>query len=70
MNQCDRWVFKHLKNSFPQLKFVDGDEVKGRRVVQVLRGLPEEKFRQELLSLYEDCKLVVINHGNYVVEME
>lgn len=45
---------------------MDGDEVKGR-AVQVLRGLPEEKFRQELLSLYEHCKLVVINHGNYVV---
>lgn len=66
MNQCDRWVFKHLKHSFRGQKFVDGDEVKGR-AVQVLRGLPEEKFRQELLSLYEHCKLVVINHGNYVV---
>ena len=66
LNQCDRWVFKFLKHSFRGLKFADGQEIL-KRAVQELRGLSEEKYCMELSALLEHCKLVVINHGDYVV---
>lgn len=66
LNQCDRWVFKHLKNLFRGKTFSDGDEILSAAVKE-LRSLPKSKFIRELTHLHEHCKLVLNNHGDYVV---
>jgi transposase len=66
LNQCDRWIFKTLKNLFRGLRFSSGDEVKAQ-AVQSLRALPVDKFEMELQSLFEHCKRVVSVQGDYVV---
>lgn len=66
LNQCDRWVFKFLKNEFRGVKFNNGEEVI-QKTVQVLRSIPDDKFSREIMSLYNHCKKVINNNGCYVV---
>ncbi len=67
MNQCDAWLFRDLKKYLRRREFKDGNEVK-LHALQFLRSLPRERFSSEINNMYNHCKAVVDNLGDYVTK--
>ena len=67
MNICDRWLFQRLKKDLSKQKFENADEVLSS-ALHCLKQIAENEFIHEIEKLLDDCKLIIENGGNYLVD--
>ena len=65
LNLCDRWIFKEMKRHMRQRRFQTSAEIV-EESLRWFKTIPSERFRAELLRLYNHCKLVVSSGGDYI----
>jgi hypothetical protein len=65
LNQCDRWLFKYLKNKLRERQMNSAQDVL-HETLDVFRQIPLERFIHELRSLKEHCQQVITCGGDYV----
>lgn len=67
LNQCDRWLFKHLKKALREKRLDCADDVQ-KASLNVFREIPEQRFVNELHSLRDHCLAVVAHQGDYITK--
>ena len=68
LNQCDRWLFKVLKQGLREYKLASAHDVLNASL-EVFRKIPENRFVFELENLQQHCVKVIGANGDYVTLM-
>jgi histone-lysine N-methyltransferase SETMAR len=67
LNQCDRWLFKYIKDKLRERDMSSPQDVL-QETLEVFRQIPLERFKNELQSLREHCHKVITCGGDYITK--